>query len=190
MSFSLLVPPLSKSSPILRLEETPSGARGMILLSLANGILNMIFFRYALYSSLSPGFQKYLEGLSAVHSGVAQAEGNRAAGLPVRRKEVENIHPIVRVHPVTGWKSVYVNPGKAYSSNHIPFLTFVFPPKVSPAASWTSPKPNRIPFCSFCSARSAKIPTSKFGSNGRPTQSPSGTTGLVLLPLLDLLPFR
>ncbi|KAH6909157.1 alpha-ketoglutarate-dependent sulfonate dioxygenase [Coprinopsis sp. MPI-PUGE-AT-0042] len=66
---------------------------------------------YALYSSLSPGFQKYLEGLSAVHSGVAQAEGNRAAGLPVRRKEVESVHPLVRVHPATGWKSVFVNPG-------------------------------------------------------------------------------
>ncbi|KAG7451328.1 alpha-ketoglutarate-dependent sulfonate dioxygenase [Guyanagaster necrorhizus] len=66
---------------------------------------------YALYSSLSPGFQRYLEGLDAVHSGVAQAEGARAAGLPVRRKEIESVHPIVRVHPATGWKSVYVNPG-------------------------------------------------------------------------------
>jgi len=66
---------------------------------------------YALYSSLSSGFQTYLEGLSAVHSAVAQADGNRAAGLPVRRQEIETIHPVVRVHPVTGWKSVYVNPG-------------------------------------------------------------------------------
>ncbi|TFK74153.1 alpha-ketoglutarate-dependent sulfonate dioxygenase [Pluteus cervinus] len=66
---------------------------------------------YALYSSLSRGFQIYLEGLSAVHSAVAQAEGNRAAGLPVRRKEIETIHPVVRVHPTTGWKTVYVNPG-------------------------------------------------------------------------------
>ncbi|KAF8905061.1 alpha-ketoglutarate-dependent sulfonate dioxygenase [Gymnopilus junonius] len=66
---------------------------------------------YALYSSLSPGFQSYLEGLTAVHSGVAQADGNRAAGLPVRRQEIESVHPVVRVHPVTGWKSIYVNPG-------------------------------------------------------------------------------
>ncbi|KAJ6576676.1 hypothetical protein DFH09DRAFT_1149990 [Mycena vulgaris] len=66
---------------------------------------------YALYSSFSPGFQKYLEGLSAVHSAVAQAEGARAAGLPVRRQEIETIHPVVRVHPATGFKSVYVNPG-------------------------------------------------------------------------------
>lgn len=66
---------------------------------------------YALYSSFSPGFQKYLEGLSVVHSATAQADGNRAAGLPVRRKEVETIHPLVRVNPATGWKSVYVNHG-------------------------------------------------------------------------------
>jgi sulfonate dioxygenase len=66
---------------------------------------------YALYSSLSPGLQSYLEGLTAVHSAVAQADGNRAAGLPVRREEIETIHPLVRVHPATGWKSVYVNPG-------------------------------------------------------------------------------
>jgi len=66
---------------------------------------------YSLYSSLSKPFQKYLEGLSAVHSAVAQAEGARAAGTHVRRTEIETVHPIVRVHPVTGWKSVYVNPG-------------------------------------------------------------------------------
>lgn len=66
---------------------------------------------YALYSSLSPGFQKYLEGLSALHSATAQAQGARAAGTHVRRHEVETIHPVVRVHPATGWKSIYVNPG-------------------------------------------------------------------------------
>lgn len=66
---------------------------------------------YALYSSLSPGFQTYLEGLSALHSAVAQADGARAAGLHVRREAIETVHPVVRVHPTTGWKSVYVNPG-------------------------------------------------------------------------------
>ena len=66
---------------------------------------------YALYSALSGAFQTYLEGLSALHSAVAQADGARAAGLHVRRAPVESVHPVVRVHPVTGWKSVYVNPG-------------------------------------------------------------------------------
>ncbi|KAF7794768.1 hypothetical protein EIP86_005906 [Pleurotus ostreatoroseus] len=67
--------------------------------------------RYALYSSFSPQFQKYLESLYAVHSAVAQADGARAAGHTVRREPIESIHPVVRVHPATGWKSVYVNPG-------------------------------------------------------------------------------
>ena len=66
---------------------------------------------YALYSSLSPGLQVYLEGLTALHSAVAQADGARAAGIPVRREPIETVHPVIRVHPATGWKSVYVNPG-------------------------------------------------------------------------------
>jgi sulfonate dioxygenase len=66
---------------------------------------------YALYSSLSPGMQKYLEGLSALHSAIPQAEGSRAAGTHVRREPIETIHPVVRVHPATGWKSIFVNPG-------------------------------------------------------------------------------
>jgi len=73
--------------------------------------LSNYLWSYALYSSLSSGLQKYLEGLSALHSAVAQAEGARAAGLTVRRKEIETVHPVVRVHPATGWKSIYVNPG-------------------------------------------------------------------------------
>ncbi|KAI0277282.1 alpha-ketoglutarate-dependent sulfonate dioxygenase [Russula aff. rugulosa BPL654] len=66
---------------------------------------------YALYSSLSPGLQIYLEGLSALHSAVAQADGARASGIPIRREPIETVHPVIRVHPATGWKSVYVNPG-------------------------------------------------------------------------------
>ncbi|KAN0141095.1 alpha-ketoglutarate-dependent sulfonate dioxygenase [Lactarius tabidus] len=65
---------------------------------------------YALYSSLSPGFQTYLESLSAVHSAIERAERARATGTPLRREPIETVHPIVRVHPATGWKSIYVDP--------------------------------------------------------------------------------
>lgn len=87
---------------------------------------------YALYSSLSPFFQKYLESLTALHSAVEQAQGSRAAGTHVRRQEVETIHPVVRVHPVTGWKSVFVNPGFTRKIVGVPkaesdaVLTFLF----------------------------------------------------------------
>ena len=55
--------------------------------------------------------QKYLESLSAIHSADLQAEGSRALGRPVRREPVTTEHPLVRVHPVTGWKALFFNPG-------------------------------------------------------------------------------
>ncbi|PPQ78777.1 hypothetical protein CVT25_010650 [Psilocybe cyanescens] len=61
------------------------------------------------YNRLSPEFKKRLEGLRAVHSAVRQAEESKARGGPVRREAVESEHPIVRVHPVTGEKALYVN---------------------------------------------------------------------------------
>ncbi|CAL1697361.1 unnamed protein product [Somion occarium] len=63
------------------------------------------------YNRLSDGFKKRLEGLRAVHSAVAQAEHSRQRGGPVRREPVESEHPVVRVHPVTGEKALFVNPG-------------------------------------------------------------------------------
>jgi sulfonate dioxygenase len=77
---------------------------------------------YALYSSLSPGFQTYLESLSAVHSAMERAERARATGTPLRREPIETVHPIVRVHPATGRKSIYVDPGGCYSSLHPPHV--------------------------------------------------------------------
>ncbi|KAF7973630.1 hypothetical protein HWV62_14820 [Athelia sp. TMB] len=63
------------------------------------------------YNRLSPEFKKRLEGLRAVHSAVAQAENSRQRGGPVRREPVETEHPLVRQHPVTGEKALYVNQG-------------------------------------------------------------------------------
>ncbi|KAG2016234.1 alpha-ketoglutarate-dependent taurine dioxygenase [Coprinopsis cinerea AmutBmut pab1-1] len=62
------------------------------------------------YNRLSPEFKKRLEGLTALHSGVAQADESRKYGGVVRRDPVESIHPVVRVHPVTGEKALFVNP--------------------------------------------------------------------------------
>lgn len=62
------------------------------------------------YRRLSPEFQKRLHGLKAVHSGHEQAASALARGSIVRREPVSNEHPIVRTHPVTGEKALYVNP--------------------------------------------------------------------------------
>ena len=51
---------------------------------------------------LSAPMQKYLEGLTALHSAELQAEGSRALGRPVRREPVVTEHPLIRTHPVTG----------------------------------------------------------------------------------------
>ena len=58
---------------------------------------------------MSPDFQSFLEGLSAVHSGYEQAADARRAGGHVRREPVSNVQPVVRVHPVTGAKALFVN---------------------------------------------------------------------------------
>jgi len=55
--------------------------------------------------------REYLETLTAIHSAHEQADGNKKAGIPIRRQPIETEHPIIRTHPVTGWKSLYVNPG-------------------------------------------------------------------------------
>ncbi|KAK9450143.1 uncharacterized protein V1518DRAFT_413094 [Limtongia smithiae] len=62
------------------------------------------------YNRLSPLFREKLEGLEVLHSGVAQAQSSRAQGGVVRRDPVETYHPLVRQHPVTKQKSLYVNP--------------------------------------------------------------------------------
>jgi alpha-ketoglutarate-dependent taurine dioxygenase len=54
-----------------------------------------------------------LEGLEVVHSGKEQAAGAAALGQTVRREDTEHTHPIIRTHPVTGWKSLFVQPGFA-----------------------------------------------------------------------------
>ncbi|ORE01888.1 TauD-domain-containing protein [Rhizopus microsporus var. microsporus] len=66
---------------------------------------------YTAYDRLSPALQKLLEGLQAVHSGQDQVDFANRAGHTVRRSHWTAVHPIIRTHPVTGWKALYVQPG-------------------------------------------------------------------------------
>lgn len=66
---------------------------------------------YTAYDRLSPELKKRIEGLEAVHSGKEQAAATAAEGHTVRRQDIEHIHPVVRTHPVTGWKGLFVQPG-------------------------------------------------------------------------------
>ncbi|KAH6631523.1 hypothetical protein F5144DRAFT_221076 [Chaetomium tenue] len=62
------------------------------------------------FRRLSPLFQQRLHGLRATHSAVEQAAASLARGGVQRREPVINEHPLVRTHPVTGEKAIYVNP--------------------------------------------------------------------------------
>lgn len=62
---------------------------------------------YAAYDKLSPEFQKFLEGKQAVYtSSHSYLDRNDPFAGP---KKIERIHPIVRTHPATGWKFLFVN---------------------------------------------------------------------------------
>ncbi|EGZ22786.1 hypothetical protein PHYSODRAFT_486841 [Phytophthora sojae] len=64
---------------------------------------------YEAYERLTPQFKKFVEGLTAIHSSKHQAESAIANGQTLRRPIVEFEHPVVRIHPVTGRKALYVN---------------------------------------------------------------------------------
>ncbi|KAM7195400.1 TfdA family taurine catabolism dioxygenase TauD [Rhypophila sp. PSN 637] len=65
----------------------------------------------AAYARLSQPIKSLLESLRAEHSGFPQAEGAARDGKFVRREPVKTEHPIVRIHPATGQKALFVNPG-------------------------------------------------------------------------------
>ncbi|KAK6204736.1 taurine catabolism dioxygenase [Scheffersomyces amazonensis] len=62
---------------------------------------------YAAYDKLSPALQKFLDGKTAIYRSAHQYidRENPLKGP----KYVEREHALVRTHPATGWKSLYVN---------------------------------------------------------------------------------
>ena len=61
------------------------------------------------YKRLSPEFQKRLAGLHVLHTSKDQASNSLRLGGIERRKPASNIHPLIRTHPVTGEKAIYLN---------------------------------------------------------------------------------
>jgi taurine dioxygenase len=67
---------------------------------------------YAAYEALSPRLQAYLDGLVAVHDGEHVYRGLFANfGEPDRPAYPRAEHPVIRTHPVTSKKALYVNRG-------------------------------------------------------------------------------
>ncbi|PYH80130.1 TauD-domain-containing protein [Aspergillus uvarum CBS 121591] len=61
------------------------------------------------YKRLSPTFTSWLDTLRAVHSSAKMISHARMTGSLVRKDAVDTVHPLVRVHPVTGEKCLFVN---------------------------------------------------------------------------------
>jgi len=74
-----------------------------------NGGNTLFANMYRAFETLSPPVQKLCEGLVAVHDG-AQVYGGRFGRTPPPGKSFpRSEHPVVRTHPVTGRKALYVN---------------------------------------------------------------------------------
>ncbi|MCP5151474.1 MAG: TauD/TfdA family dioxygenase [Ectothiorhodospiraceae bacterium] len=66
----------------------------------------------AAYEALSPGLRKLLDGLRAVHGAARMVARNNAQTYNLRIDDVpdEVVHPVVRTHPETGRRMLFVNP--------------------------------------------------------------------------------
>ncbi|KAJ7458749.1 taurine catabolism dioxygenase [Mycena galericulata] len=73
---------------------------------------------YSAYDKLSPAFAGFLEGLTAIHSAQYFVSMAEQMGLEIQdnRGSAENsgtsltaIHPVIRTHPITGLKALFVN---------------------------------------------------------------------------------
>lgn len=73
--------------------------------------------QYAAYDALTPGMKRLLESLEAVHSASREygatgisAQARESMSIRVAEGEVpESVHPVVRTHPQTGRKALFVN---------------------------------------------------------------------------------
>jgi len=91
-------------------ENQPPGTTFLYALDVPEAGGDTLFLNQAAaYRRLSPAFRERLEGLKAVHSGFEQAESALAKGGVVRRNPISSIHPLIRTHPVTGEKALWVN---------------------------------------------------------------------------------
>jgi alpha-ketoglutarate-dependent taurine dioxygenase len=67
----------------------------------------------AVYQGLAPSVREFIDGLRAEHRFGATFSADRSnekIGDLVRTNPLASIHPVVRVHPETGERVVYVNP--------------------------------------------------------------------------------
>jgi taurine dioxygenase len=93
-------------------EEPPMGSILYIKQCPPHGGDTLFASMYAAYDALSDRMKAYLEGLEAVHDGEQVYRGTYAnLGVADRPEYPRSTHPVVRTHPVTGRKALFVNRG-------------------------------------------------------------------------------
>jgi taurine dioxygenase len=90
-------------------EKTPFGAvLRAIELPISGGGDTCFASMYAAYDALSPTMQKFLEPLHAVHSTEIVTRGLADVASVTTHQNRETTHPVIRVHPETGRKLLFV----------------------------------------------------------------------------------
>ena len=93
-------------------EEPPMGSILYIKQCPPRGGDTLFANMYAAYEALSDRMKAYLEGLTAIHDGETAYRGLYANyGVADKPTYPRAEHPVVRTHPVTGKKALYVNRG-------------------------------------------------------------------------------
>jgi hypothetical protein len=113
----------------------------------------------AAYEGLSEPLRRLADGLRAEHRFLAGVDTDGADRYQdqINRNLLVAVHPVVRVHPETGERALFVNPG---------FTTKILGPSAAESRQIRT-----------CSSPRSPGPPIRSGSAGVPVTSPSGTTG-------------
>ena len=116
------------------MEESPPLGSFLLARTVPVGGDTIFANQYLAYEALSDGMKRMLEGLQAMHTGdvFARAGGYDPAKFP------RNLHPVVRTHPETRRKALFVN--RVYTTHFedmtaeesAPLLEFLFEHSVQP----------------------------------------------------------
>ena len=98
-------------------EEPPLGSVLLSRICPEHGGDTMWANMYDAYDALSPSMKRYLDGMIAVHSAdgakfetLHQDDGAKQDSIQDARQVMQPVeHPVVRTHPVTGRKALFVN---------------------------------------------------------------------------------
>jgi taurine dioxygenase len=126
------------------LHEPPMGSMLLALEVPPVGGDTLFANQYLAYEALSPGMQRVLGGLIAVHSS-AKADASKTREDRIKddargeaKREYIAEHPVVRTHPETGRKALYVNVAHTLhfkdmsEAESAPLLEFLFEHQVRP----------------------------------------------------------